>query len=101
MPRKRAPSMAAGQPFPPEARHHVPEPLQRPTVARDSIVRIVTTQLLPQDAMLLRERLVQVSPAPESDPPERSPKTTRRRLAAHDPVPMPCPRPVVAEPQQV
>jgi hypothetical protein len=37
---------------------------------------------------------VQVSPAPLSDPPERSPKTTRRRLEAHDPVPLPCPGPV-------
>jgi hypothetical protein len=104
--RKRGPGKAAApratrQPFPPGTLHRVTETTQPFDVARYSVVRKVTTQLLPQCLMLLRDRTMAVLPAPLSDPADRLAEPARGRATLHHPVPLQRPAPLVRETQQV
>src|SRR5437016_5955157 len=81
------PALAASQPFPPNARHFVTETRQACAIARDPVVCEMSTQLLAQRLVLLRDRLVSAPPAPLSNGFDRSGKSAVGRLSLHYPVP--------------
>ena len=68
-------------------------------LAGDAIVGVMTSQLAAQRRVLVAHLPVPMYPAPLANPPQHSAESVFRRLALHDPSPLPGAPPIVGEPQ--
>ena len=101
VPRRPMLAVAACQPFAPDALNGLTKSIQGERVARDSVIGVVSTHLLTQYGVLLRNRKVPVGPTPPSNRPGCSAETALGRFAFHHPVALLRTRPEVREAKQV
>ena len=89
------------EPLPPDLEYLVAKTGQCRAIARDPVVRRVSSQFLAQCLVLFRERVVAMRPAPLGDLLDRPREPAGRRLPLQNPVPFPGSRPEVREAQEV